>query len=73
MGPIYMETPCMSPKEIQGNIAQKLAEDSPSFTTVKKWAAEFRLDSDRTEDDPRSGRPKTSTTDHFVDSPYGFA
>ena len=40
-------------------------EDSSS---VMKWAAKFKRDRDSPEIDPRSDRPKTSTTDELVDA-----
>ena len=61
----------MTPKEIHDDMVQTLAEDSPSYATVKKWAAEFkqgRVSIRVVEDDPRSGRPKSSTTDEQVDA-----
>ena len=41
---------------------------SLSYATVNKWAAEFKRDRGNTEDDPWSGRFKTSTTDEQVDA-----
>ena len=38
-----------------------VAEDSPFYATVK-WVADFKRARDSTEDDPRSGHPKTSIT-----------
>lgn len=37
-----------------------LGEDAPSYSTVKKWAADFKWDS--LEDDPHPGRPAHVTT-----------
>jgi len=34
---------------------------SPSFSTIKKWAAEFKRGRTSLEDDPRGGRPKSAT------------
>ena len=47
---------------------QTLAEDFPSYATVKKWAVEFKRGRVSIEDDRWSGRPKTSTTDVQVDA-----
>lgn len=44
-----------------------LADDTPSYAIWKNWAAEFKQGVDSTEDDPWSGRPKTSTTEEQVD------
>ena len=32
----------MSPKEIHEDFMETLEKESPSYSTVKKWAAEFR-------------------------------
>ena len=37
-----------------------------SYSTVKKWATEFRMGRDSVEDDERSGHPKDATTDENV-------
>jgi len=37
-------------------------DSSPSFSTIKKWAAEFKRGRTCLEDDPREGRPKSATT-----------
>ena len=34
----------------------------------EKWAVEFKRDRDSTENDPRSGCPKTSTANNQVDA-----
>ena len=46
-------------------MVQILVEDFPSYAIVK-WAVEFKLSRDST-DDHWSGHPKTSTTDEQVD------
>ena len=58
----------ITPKEIHEDMVRIFAEDSPPYTTVKKWAAKFKSGRDSTEDDPQSGRPKTSTTDEQADA-----
>ena len=45
----------------------RYSEESSSYATVKKWAAEFKRGNDSTEGDFWSGRPKTSITDEQVD------
>ena len=47
---------------------QILDESSPFYTTMKKQAADLKLNWDSTEDDARSSDPKTSTTDEQVDT-----
>jgi hypothetical protein len=40
-------------------------DPSPSFSTIKKWAAEFKRGCTSLEDDPCEGRPKSATTLFF--------
>ena len=45
-----------------------LAEGSPIYATMKKWATEFKQSRDNTEDDPKSSYQKASTIDEQVDA-----
>jgi transposase len=46
----------------------KVYEDSsPSFSTIKKWAAEFNRGHTSLEDDSREGRPKIATTPEIIE------
>ena len=57
----------MPPKEIHEDFMETLVTESPSFITVEKWAAEFRLEErESIEYDGRSGRPKDDTADENV-------
>ena len=40
---------------------------SYSFSTVKKWVADFKQGRESTDDDARTGRPKSATTDAQVE------
>ena len=60
---MYQQKKGMKPKEIHEDMLQILPEDYPSYTTLKKWAMEFKRTRYMTENDPQSGRLKTSTTD----------
>jgi len=51
------------PKEIYERMVKVYGNSSPSYTTVKKWSAEFLRGRQSLEDDPRSGRPVDVTTD----------
>ena len=53
----------MPPKEIHEDFLQTLGKESLSYSTVKKWAAEFKRGRERVEDDGRSGRSKDATDD----------
>ena len=52
----------MSPTEIYGDLIKTLRDESPSYSTVQKWAAEFRRERESVEDYKRSGRPKEAST-----------
>lgn len=56
----------LTPTGIQKELDSTLKDSSPSFSTTKKWAAEFKRGRISTEDDERSGRPKTATTEEIV-------
>jgi hypothetical protein len=40
---------------------------SPSFLTIKKWAAEFKCGRTSLEDDPCEGRPKSATPPEIIE------
>ena len=42
-------------------------DSSPSFSKIKKWAAEFKRGHTSLEDDPREGRPKSATTPEIIE------
>ena len=44
-----------------------LGNESPSYSMVRKWVAEFKRGRESIVDDPRSGRPKDVTTDEKVE------
>ena len=43
----------MPPKEIHEDFMKTLGKESPSFSTVKRWAAEFKMGRECIEDDGR--------------------
>lgn len=61
----------MKPKEIHEVIAEKFAEDSLFYATVK-WDAKFKQGRDRTEDEIRSGPSKISKTNELVGAIHGM-
>lgn len=58
----------MTPRQIHEDMAKTLGEDSPSYSTVKKWVANFKRGKESVKDDPRSGRPKTATSENEVEA-----
>ena len=47
--------------EIHSKSIKVYGDSSPSFSKIKKWAAEFKRGRTSLEDDPREGRPKSTT------------
>jgi hypothetical protein len=52
----------LTPNEIHSKFIKVCGDSSPSFSTIKKWAAEFKRGHTSLEDDPREGSPKSATT-----------
>jgi histone-lysine N-methyltransferase SETMAR len=42
-------------------------DSSPSFSTIKKWAAKFKLGHTSLKNDPREGHPKSATTPEIIE------
>jgi len=42
-------------------------DSSPSFSTIKKWASEFKRGLTSLEDDPCEGHPKSATTPEIIE------
>ena len=59
----YLQIKGLTPKDIHTDMAATLRDDAPALSTVQKWTAEFKS----LEDDPRSGRPATATTQENID------
>ena len=57
----------LTPTEIHSKFIKLYGESFPSFSTVKKWAAEFKRGRTCLEDDPREGRPKSATTPEIME------
>ncbi|KOC61211.1 Histone-lysine N-methyltransferase SETMAR [Habropoda laboriosa] len=56
----------LTPIEIFTEMKNVLDDNAPSYTTVKKWAAEFKHGHTSLQDNSRSGRPKTATTEEIM-------
>ena len=56
----------MPTKEIHEDFMETLGKKSPSYSTVKKWAGEFKRRRESIEDDGWSGCPKDATADGNV-------
>jgi transposase len=52
----------LTPNEIHSKFIKVYGDSSPSFSTIKKWAAEFKRGRTSLEDDPCEGCPKNATT-----------
>ncbi|XP_078671015.1 histone-lysine N-methyltransferase SETMAR-like [Branchiostoma floridae x Branchiostoma belcheri] len=64
----YLHKKGMTPKEIHEDMMKTFGDDCPSYSTVKKWAASFKRGKESFRDEPRSGRPKTGTSDDQVEA-----
>ena len=62
----YLSLKGLTPRQIHENMTYTLRDPAPSCATVKKWGAEFRWDGDLLEEDPRSERPVTVTTEEMA-------
>jgi transposase len=52
----------LMPNEIHSKFIKVYGHSSPSFSTIKKWVAEFKRGRSSLEDDPHEGHPKSATT-----------
>jgi len=57
----------LTSNEIHSKFIKVYGDHSPSFSTIKKWAAEFKCDRSSLEDDPCEGRPKSATTPEIIE------
>jgi transposase len=57
----------LMPNEIHSKFIKVCGDSSPSFSTIKKWAAEFKRGHTSLEDDPCEGRPKSATTPEIIE------
>jgi transposase len=57
----------LTPNEIHSKFIKVYVDSSPSFSTIKKWAAEFKRGRTSLQDEPREGRPKSATTPEIIE------
>ena len=62
----YLRKKGMPPMVNHKDLMETLATEPASYSTVKKWAAEFKRGREIVEDDGRSGCPKDATADENV-------
>jgi histone-lysine N-methyltransferase SETMAR len=60
----------LTPNEIHSKYIKVYGDSSHSFSTIKKWTAEFKRGRTSLEDDPREGRPKSATTPEIIEQVY---
>jgi transposase len=54
-------------KFVRRKFIKVYGDSSPSFSTIKKWAAEFKCGRTNLEDDPCEGRPKSATIPEIIE------
>jgi histone-lysine N-methyltransferase SETMAR len=59
----------LTPNEVYSKFMKVYGDSSPSFSTIKKCAAEFKRGRTSLEDDPREERPKSATTPEILSFP----
>jgi transposase len=57
----------LMPNEMHSKFIKAYGNSSPSFSTIKKWAAEFKCGHSSLEDDSSEGRPKSATTPEIIE------
>jgi len=62
----------LTPNEVHSKFIKVYGDFSPSFSTIKKWAAEFKRGHTSLEDDPREGHPKSATTPEIIEQVYAM-
>jgi transposase len=57
----------LTPNEIHSKFINVYGDSSPSFSTVKKWAAKFKRGRTSLEVNTREGRSKNATTPEIIE------
>jgi len=62
----------LTPNKIHSKFIKVYGDSSPSFSTIKKWAAEFKHGHTSIEDDPREGHLKSATTPEIIEQVHNM-
>jgi transposase len=62
----------LTPNEIYSKFIEVYGDSSPSFSTIKKWAAEFKRGHTSLKDDPREGCPKSATPPEIIEQVHNM-
>ena len=62
----YLGLKGLTPKEIHEDMVIILGENTPSYSMVKKWDAEFKCSRDSLKDDPSLQRPHRRLLPRFI-------
>jgi transposase len=57
----------LMPNEIHSKFIDVYGDSSAAFSTIRKWAAEFKRGRTSLEGDPREGRPKSATPPEIIE------
>jgi transposase len=57
----------LTPNDINSKFIKVYGDSSASFSTIKKWAAEFKRGRTSLKVNPREGRPKSSTDAQYLE------
>jgi len=57
----------LTPNKIYSEFIKVYGDSSSSFSTIKKWAAEFKRGRTNLEGDPREGPPKRVATPEIIE------
>ena len=62
----------LAPNEIHSKFIKVYGDSSPSFSTIKKWAAEFKCGRTSLEYDPGEKCPKSATTPEIIEQVHNM-
>jgi hypothetical protein len=62
----------LPPNEIHSKFIDVYGDSSPSFSTIKKWAAKFKCGRTSLEDDPCEGHPKSAIPPEIIEQVHNM-